>query len=108
MHIQKLVLKNFRCFENLDIKLHPNLAVIVGANGSGKHPLWREQQLQSITIFVKMDGLYSRRIDKNQVRLKAFSVGSTKDVQPQYPVTVQAEAMTRVRSEKNGKEVLIN
>lgn len=33
MHIQKLVLKNFRCFENLDIKLHPNLAVIVGANG---------------------------------------------------------------------------
>ena len=36
MHIQKLVLKNFRCFENLDIKLHPNLAVIVGANGSGK------------------------------------------------------------------------
>ena len=42
-----------------------------------------------------MDGLYSRRIDKNQVRLKAFSVGSTKDVQPQYPVTVQAEAMTK-------------
>ena len=88
MHIQKLVLKNFRCFENLDIKLHPNLAVIVGANGSGKTSIMEGAAIAVSTIFVKMDGLYSRRIDKNQVRLKAFSVGSTKDVQPQYPVTV--------------------
>ena len=95
MHIQKLVLKNFRCFENLDIKLHPNLAVIVGANGSGKTSIMEGAAIAVSTIFVKMDGLYSRRIDKNQVRLKAFSVGSTKDVQPQYPVTVQAEAMTK-------------
>lgn len=85
MHIQKLVLKNFRCFENLDIKLHPNLAVIVGANGSGKTSIMEGAAIAVSTIFVKMDGLYSRRIDKNQVRLKAFSVGSTKDVQPQYP-----------------------
>lgn len=82
MHIQKLVLKNFRCFENLDIKLHPNLAVIVGANGSGKTSIMEGAAIAVSTIFVKMDGLYSRRIDKNQVRLKAFSVGSTKDVQP--------------------------
>lgn len=80
MHIQKLVLKNFRCFENLDIKLHPNLAVIVGANGSGKTSIMEGAAIAVSTIFVKMDGLYSRRIDKNQVRLKAFSVGSTKDV----------------------------
>lgn len=90
-----MVLKNFRCFENLDIKLHPNLAVIVGANGSGKTSIMEGAAIAVSTIFVKMDGLYSRRIDKNQVRLKAFSVGSTKDVQPQYPVTVQAEAMTK-------------
>ena len=72
MHIQKLVLKNFRCFENLDIKLHPNLAVIVGANGSGKTSIMEGAAIAVSTIFVKMDGLYSRRIDKNQVRLKAF------------------------------------
>ena len=77
MHIQKLVLKNFRCFENLDIKLHPNLAVIVGANGSGKTSIMEGAAIAVSTIFVKMDGLYSRRIDKNQVRLKAFSVSYT-------------------------------
>ena len=65
MHIQKLVLKNFRCFENLDIKLHPNLAVIVGANGSGKTSIMEGAAIAVSTIFVKMDGLYSRRIDKN-------------------------------------------
>ena len=56
MHIQKLVLKNFRCFENLDIKLHPNLAVIVGANGSGKTSIMEGAAIAVSTIFVKMDG----------------------------------------------------
>ena len=65
MHIQKLVLKNFRCLENLDIKLHPNLAVSVGANGSGKTSIMEGAAIAVSTIFVKMDGLYSRRIDKN-------------------------------------------
>ncbi len=36
MHLKKITLNNFRCFENLEIDLHPRLTVIVGENGAGK------------------------------------------------------------------------
>lgn len=45
------------------------------------------------TLFVKMDRLSGRSIDKSLAHLKAFSIGSTKDIQPQYPVTVKASAI---------------
>jgi len=36
MHLKKVTLKNFRCFEKLDIDLHPQLTVLVAENGGGK------------------------------------------------------------------------
>ena len=72
---------------------HPNLSVIVGANGSGKTSVMEGAAIALSAMFVKMDGLSGRRIDKSQAHLKAFEMGSTKDVQPQYPVTVKASAV---------------
>ena len=36
MQINKLVLDNFRCFEHLELDLHPRINAFVGVNGSGK------------------------------------------------------------------------
>jgi predicted ATP-binding protein involved in virulence len=36
MKLNHLQVTNFRCFENIDVNLHPQLNVIVGVNGSGK------------------------------------------------------------------------
>ena len=36
MRIESIKLKNFRCFEDLEIAFHPQLTVIVGKNASGK------------------------------------------------------------------------
>lgn len=36
MRIESIKLKNFRCFENLEIAFHPQLTVLVGKNASGK------------------------------------------------------------------------
>jgi len=36
MRLSRVSLINFRCFERLDIDLHPRLTVIVGTNGAGK------------------------------------------------------------------------
>jgi len=36
MHLKRVILKNFRCFENLEIALHPRLTVLVAENGGGK------------------------------------------------------------------------
>lgn len=36
MHLKTVTLKNFRCFEELRIDLHPRLTVLVAENGDGK------------------------------------------------------------------------
>jgi len=36
MRLSKLTLSNFRCFEHLQLDLHPRLTVLVGENGAGK------------------------------------------------------------------------
>ncbi len=36
MHLQKVTLKNFRCFDHIEIDLHPQLTVFVAENGGGK------------------------------------------------------------------------
>lgn len=39
MHIQKVTIKNFRCFEHLEVNLDPDINIFVGNNGSGKSAL---------------------------------------------------------------------
>jgi len=36
MHLKKVTLNSFRCFENLTLALHPRLTVLVAENGGGK------------------------------------------------------------------------
>lgn len=36
MHLKKVTLRNFRCFDSLEVELHPRLTVFVAENGGGK------------------------------------------------------------------------
>lgn len=92
MYLKRLKLHNFKCFEDLDMEFHDNLTVIVGSNGAGKTTILEGAAIAVSSLFVKMDGLTGRKIDRTQAHLKSYSVGSTKDVQEQYPVVVSAIA----------------
>ena len=39
MRLKKITLNNFRCFEHLELLLHPRLTVLIGENGAGKTAL---------------------------------------------------------------------
>lgn len=39
MRLKKITLRDFRCFEHLELDLHPRLTVLVGENGAGKTAL---------------------------------------------------------------------
>lgn len=95
MYIKSILLQNFKGFNNIAVDFHPSLTVMLGVNGSGKTSVLEGLAIAISTMFVKMDGVSGRRIDKSQAHLKAFSVGSTNDIQPQYPVTVQASAVIK-------------
>ena len=101
MYLKSLELHNFRCFENIKINFHKNLTVIIGENGSGKSSIMEGIAIALSSMFVKMDGLSSRKIHKCQARLKAYEVGSTKDVQEQYPLIVKAAASVLRPSNSN-------
>ena len=36
MKIEKIRIKNFRCFDDIEVDFDPHLNVFVGVNGSGK------------------------------------------------------------------------
>ncbi|MGM9569397.1 MAG: AAA family ATPase, partial [Phascolarctobacterium sp.] len=93
MYIKELNLENFKGFDNLDIFFHPQLTVLVGVNGSGKTSILEGIAIAISTMFVNMDGLTARGIDKTKAHLKSYVIGSTKDVQPQFPVKVKASAL---------------
>lgn len=116
MYLEKLSLRNFKGFESIDLTFHPNMTVIVGANGAGKTSILEAAAIAVSAMFVKMDGLSARGIDKTHAHLKAYSIGSTTDVQPQYPVEVvaTAETFTKQRNWKrslnapNGKTTIVD
>ena len=93
VYLKKLNLKNFKCFEKLDIDFHKRLTVLVGVNGAGKTSILEAIAIAVSTMFAPMDGPKGIGIDKTQAHLKAYAIGSTDDVQPQYPVNVSATAM---------------
>lgn len=90
MRLKKLKLHNFRCFEDLEVEFHDNLTVIVGVNGSGKTSIMEGAAVAVGTMFVAFDGLASRRIYTSDAQIKAFPIGSTEDIQAQYPVDISA------------------
>ena len=82
MYLKKISLENFKCFEKAEIELQKKMTLIVGANGAGKTSL-----LESIAI-----AMSTMNINKESAHLKAYRIGSTDNVQPQYPVRMSARA----------------
>jgi predicted ATP-binding protein involved in virulence len=101
MILKKLQLKNFRSFNDIEIAFHDKLSVIVGVNGAGKTSIMEGVAIAISSMFVKMDGLTARKINKDQAHLKTYTVGSTKDVQAQYPVIVSAEASCSIDGDES-------
>lgn len=93
MYLEKISLQNFRCFEKLDVDFHKKLTVIVGGNGAGKTSLLEAAAIAVSTMFAGLDSPKGLGIGRMQTHLKAYRVGSTSDVQPQYPVKVSADAV---------------
>ncbi len=90
MKINKITLKNYKCFENIEVNFHKRLTVIVGSNGSGKTSVLDGVAVSLGTMFTGLDGVFGVSIQKRDVHLKAYQMGESEDVQPQYPVEISA------------------
>lgn len=90
MKIDSILLRNFRCFENVEVDFPHRLAVLVGNNGAGKTSILEGVAVSLGTIFTGLDGLSGLSINKTDAHLKTYQMGGAEDVQPQYPIEISA------------------
>lgn len=91
MRLNHLTLENYRLFKSVTIDFHDRLTVLVGDNGVGKTSILEGAAVAVGTLFTKLDGIPGARIRKSDAHLKSFPLGSSDDVQPQYPVKISAD-----------------
>ena len=91
MRVKELKIKNFRCYEDVEIKLNSDYTVLIGINGAGKTTI-----LDAISIalggYVSVfDGMGIYGINRNDSHYKMYEIGSVIDRQHQFPVGIYAE-----------------
>lgn len=102
MFLKSMVLRNFRCFSDLEVVFNNRLTVIVGNNGAGKSTVLEAAAIAVGTLTAAMDGLTNYGIKKGDAHYKCFDLGSNVDVQPQFPVEIT------VFGKVDGKEISWN
>ncbi len=100
MYIKSLKLKNYRCYENLEIELNPEYTILVGVNGAGKSTILDALATALGSYIAGFDGIDSNSISQDDVHLKMYELGSRIDAEPQFPVEIEAVSMIK------GKEYL--
>ena len=99
MQIDRITIKNFRCFENFEAKFNKELTVIVGSNGSGKSVLLDAVSIAIGAFLTGFDSTNSQDITKDDAFYKR---GNAVDLQPQFPITISASGVV------DGKEIVWN
>ena len=69
MFLKNIELKNFRCYENLNVDFRDKISVIVGANGAGKTSVLESISIALGTLFTTLDGPIGRSINRMDARL---------------------------------------
>lgn len=85
MIIKQFELRNFRCFEHIQVELHPRMNVMVGINGTGKTTI-----LEAIRIFI---GAVFCELDKIENKISSPNIVDDDvrlyNLESQYPVKIE-------------------
>ncbi len=90
LQINRLSIRNFRRFEELDIDFDSHLTVLVGDNGAGKSTVIDAACVALGSLFEKVDNAKSCSIVVDDARRVVLDQNGMVDVQPQFPVKVEA------------------
>lgn len=89
MRINRLHIKNFRCYENVEMDFHSKFNVLVGINGTGKTSILEALRIAIGSLFLGVDKykdkISSPGISQDDVRLSMM--------EQQYPVVIEASGI---------------
>lgn len=75
MHLEKVTLKNYKAFDDLEIDLQPGINLLVGDNGAGKTSVLDGIAVALGGLFVNVEGVSARNIMKDDVHMVVNAMG---------------------------------
>lgn len=99
LRLERLTLRNFRCFSQCEVDFHPNLTVLVAENGKGKSAIL-DALRKSLLIFTQTVGRswLASSIDETDIRLD-------RDASPQLPTRFDVDTFFLGETHRVGREV---
>lgn len=91
--INELGVCNFRKFESFSVTFERQLTVLVGDNGVGKSTLIDAASIALGSLFQKIENAKALGITPDDARGAVIKQGDMFDVQPQYPVAIDAKGI---------------
>lgn len=98
MKINKISIKNFRCFQDIDVSLMDHVTLFVGKNGAGKSTILDAVAVAVSTFLCGIEGGVSRSIQKEDSRYNFYDLEGIVDAQHQFPVVIKGEGSFGVTS----------
>ena len=93
MYIKSLSLKNYRCYEKIDMEFNSEYTVLVGVNGAGKSTILDALATALGSYIAGFDGIASNGIARDDAHRKMYELGSRVDSEEQYPVEISAKCL---------------
>ena len=90
MKLTKLTLKNYRCFNNLEINFHHELTVIVAHNGGGKTAILDAIAVALGPFIGAFDEATGKHFGNDDVRRVRVRETQSNETEPQYPLELSA------------------
>lgn len=108
MRVHKLRVKNFRCFENLEMQFHPKCNLLIGNNGAGKSTILDGLAIGLGAYLSGFDGIRSNSVSSKDAHYKMFTAGSRIESQEQFPVEICVEGSVRKNNliEEKGETII--
>ena len=95
MLISSLNIKNFRCFNDIDIALNKKCTILIGSNGAGKSSILDALAIGLGSYIAGLDAIGSKTISKEDAHYKMYELGSIINREAQYPVELGCTANFR-------------
>ena len=93
MRIDRLSVRNFRCFRDRTFDLDPSFNLFVGPNGSGKTSVLDALAVAAGTWLIGFPGYDSRPIRPDDVRIESIEYDADIRFEPQYPVEIETDGL---------------
>lgn len=77
MYLEKIILKNYKAIEDVQIELKPGINLLIGDNGAGKTSVLEGTAIALSGLFVNVPGVTTKNIIKDDVRMLIKSIGDS-------------------------------